>query len=133
MHKENLEYLDKVFIRGLRIDTVIGLYDWEKQFQQPLLFDLDLFTHLDASAQSDAIGDTINYKTVSDWMIEQVQQNQYELLEPLAETLCQALLCQWPSLVAVRLTCHKPQAVNPATSVGIEILRWQSLDNSPQK
>lgn len=115
--------MDRIFIQGLRTQAVIGMYDWEKQFKQPLIFDIEIETDLRTSSASDAIEDTIDYKVISDKIINWVENNQFELIEPLAEMICQQLLTQHPSAERIHLTCHKPNAVIDAESVGIRISR----------
>lgn len=115
--------LDKIFIQGLSVETVIGVYDWEKQIKQPLVFDLELTTDLAKAAQSDNIKDTVCYKTISDEIITLSVSTQFELLESLAERVCQQILTEHPAVSAVRLKLHKPKAVPKAQSVGLEIYR----------
>ena len=57
--------MDIVFIRGLRIEAVIGIYDWEREIRQPLFFDLEMATDIRKAAASDNIEDTLDYKTIS--------------------------------------------------------------------
>lgn len=117
---------DILFIHGLRVDTIIGIYDWEKQAEQPLIFDIELSTSLVDSAQSDAINDTVNYKTVSDDIIEWVKASRFELIETLAEQLCQRLFNHYPKVSEIALTLNKPHAVIAANSVGLKIRRRRS-------
>ncbi|NCN42751.1 MAG: dihydroneopterin aldolase [Piscirickettsiaceae bacterium CG_4_9_14_3_um_filter_43_564] len=114
---------DILFIKGLRVDTLIGIYDWEKQAEQPLIFDIELSTCLTPSAQSDAIDDTVNYKTVSDDIIEWVKASRFELIETLAEQLCQRIFDRNPKVSEIALTLNKPQAVIAAQAVGLKIRR----------
>lgn len=115
--------MDAIFIKGLKTEAVIGMYDWEQAFKQPLIFDLEILTDLRNCSTSDAIEDTIDYKVISDKIIDWVENNQYELLEPLAEMICQRILEQHASAQRIELTCHKPNAVIQADSVGIRIVR----------
>ena len=52
--------MDKVFIEGLQIDALIGIYDWERRIRQPLVFDIEMAFDNRIPAASDAIGDTLN-------------------------------------------------------------------------
>lgn len=117
---------DILFIYGLRVDTIIGIYDWEKQAEQPLIFDIELTTRLIDSAKSDAINDTVNYKTVSDDVIEWVQASRFELIETLAEQLCTYLIKRYPKIQEIALTLNKPHAVIAAQAVGLKIRRQRS-------
>ncbi len=115
--------MDTIFIEQLRVDTIIGVYDWEKQFKQPLYLDIEIHTDIRASAQTEDLNKTVNYKTVSDDIIEFIEANRYELLETLAEDLCQSILKSYPSIDSLTLTVKKPQAVLQANIVGIRITR----------
>lgn len=114
---------DLILIEGLQINTVIGVYDWEKQFEQPLVFDLELSTDLRASAASDNIDDTVNYKTISDELIALVKASRYELIETLAEAVCQHIFEHHQGVDAILLTLRKPNAVVEAKNVGLKIYR----------
>lgn len=114
---------DIIFIQNLRVDTVIGVYDWEKQFKQPLFFDLEMWTDIRASALTDDIALTVNYKVISDEVIAWTQSHTFELLETLAEKLCQTLLTNHPGIQQLRLSVKKPQAVLQAETVGLKITR----------
>lgn len=118
---------DILFIQGLRVNTIIGIYDWEKQAEQPLIFDLELSTSLAPSAATDAIADTVNYKTLSDDIIKWVTESRFELIETLAEQLCQRIFTRYPKVSEIALTLHKPHAVIAAKSVGLKIRRYRML------
>ncbi len=117
--------MDIIFIEELRVDTVIGVYEWEKQFKQPLYFDIEMQTSILASTQHDDINKTVNYKTLSDYVIKFVTETRYELLETLAEDLCKLILQSYPEIKILTLTIKKPQAVPQANTVGIRIIRSQ--------
>ncbi len=114
---------DTIFIQGLKTQAVIGVYDWEKQFKQPLIFDLSLATDLRAAAQSDQLADTVNYKAISDEIIELVAACRFELIESLAEAVCQHIFDHHAGVSAIELTLHKPNAVIETDSVGLKIHR----------
>lgn len=120
------DYADIIFIENLRVDTVIGVYDWEKQFQQPLYFDLEMHTDIRASAATDDLALTVNYKAISDEVIMWVETHTFELLETLAEKLCQTLLTQHLGIQKLTLTVKKPQAVRQANTVGLKITRQRA-------
>lgn len=114
---------DQIFIQGLLVNTVIGVYDWEKQFKQPLIFDIEMSTDLIKAAQSDDIDDTVNYKTISDEVIDLVSSSRFELIESLAETVCRHIFEHHAAVKAIRLKLSKPNAVPEAQSVGLSIYR----------
>lgn len=114
--------MDKVFIRGLTIDAVIGVFDWEKQIQQPLVFDLEMDWDISQAAKTDQLEFALNYAAVSDRVIEFVQGTQFELLESLLEKLA-ALLIEEFDIPCLKLKVEKPAVVPQARVVGLEIVR----------
>ncbi|HHW4683415.1 MAG TPA: dihydroneopterin aldolase, partial [Xylella sp.] len=87
--------MDKVFIEGLEIDALIGIYDWERRVRQVLCFDLEMGFDNRVPAASDNIVDTLNYKAISERLIEVVQQSDYGLVETLAEHCAAVLLAEF--------------------------------------
>ena len=114
--------MDKVFIEGLEIEALIGIYDWERRIRQPLLFDVEMAFDNRRPAASDAIGDTLNYKDVSKRLIEFVSQSDFGLVETLAER-CAAIILDEFDVRHVRLKLSKPGAVRGARAVGVIIER----------
>jgi len=98
--------MDIVFIRDLRIDTVIGIYDWEREIRQTVVFDLEMGADIAKAAVSDAIGDTLDYKSVSKRLIEFVRESEFQLVETLAER-CAAIVLEEFQVPWVRLTLNK--------------------------
>ncbi len=113
---------DRVFIEGLAIETVIGVYDWEKEIRQRVVLDLELDTGLAPAGVSDALADTVDYRAVADRLIALVGGARFELLEALGEAICNCLLREFP-VRRVRLKLSKPGAVAEAANVGIRIER----------
>ena len=114
--------LDRVFIEGLEIEALIGIYDWERRIRQPLLFDVEMAFDNRKPAASDAIEDTLNYKDVSKRLVDFVSQSDFGLVETLAER-CAALILDEFGVRHVRLKLSKPGAVRGARAVGVIIER----------
>lgn len=114
--------MDKVFIEGLRIDALIGIYDWERRVRQTLRFDLEMAFDNRRPAASDDIADTLNYKAVSKRLVEFVEQSDFGLVETLAER-CAQLVMQEFGVPWLRLKLSKPGAVRGADAVGVVIER----------
>jgi len=114
--------MDKVFIEGLEIETLIGIYDWESRIRQPLLFDLEMAFDNRKPAATDDIADTLNYKDVSKRLIDFVSQSEYQLVETLAERCADIVLREF-GVAHVRLKLSKPGAVRGAKAVGVVIER----------
>lgn len=114
--------MDIIFIRDLRIDTVIGIYDWERAIRQTLSFDLEMATDIAASAATDDIADTLNYKAVAKRVIAFVENSEFLLVETLAERVA-ALIMEEFDVPWLRLTLNKGGAVRGAQGVGVIIER----------
>jgi dihydroneopterin aldolase len=113
---------DTVFIRGLRAETVIGVYDWERRVRQLLVLDLELAVDTRAAAASDEVADTLDYGAIAERMLTEIEGSSHRLIETLAERLAAVLLAEF-TVPWVRLTLSKPTAVPAAQAVGITIER----------
>ena len=114
--------MDKVFIAGLEIETVIGIYEWERKIRQPLVFDVEMAFDNRVPAASDDIVDTLDYKAISKRLIAFVSASSFGLVETLAERCAEMILIEFP-VAAVRLKLGKPGAVRGAAAVGVIIER----------
>lgn len=113
---------DKVFISQLQVNTIIGVFDFEKQAKQALFFDVEMLTNFAQAAKSDNVNDVVDYAKVSARIIAHCEATQVELLETLAEQLATIILSEF-AVSQVTLRISKPQAVIEAQTVGIEITR----------
>jgi dihydroneopterin aldolase len=114
--------MDIIFLRDLRIDTIIGIYDWERSTRQTVSLDLEMASDIRKAAASDHIDDTLNYKAVAKRLIAFVGASEFQLVETLAERICELVLEEFP-VPWVRLTLNKGGAVRGAKGVGIIIER----------
>jgi len=114
--------MDIVFIHDLQIETVIGIYDWERKIRQTISLDIEMATDISKAAKSDDIEDALSYKTVAKRLIEFIEQSEFELVEALAERICSIVMEEF-SVPWVKLTLHKPGAVRGSKSVGVIIER----------
>lgn len=119
--------MDKVFIEGLEIEALIGIYDWERRIRQPLQFDIEMAFDNRRPAASDTIADTLDYKAVSKRLIDFVSQSGFGLVETLAER-CASLILDEFAVAHVRLKLSKPGAVRGARAVGVIIERGRSAE-----
>jgi 2-amino-4-hydroxy-6-hydroxymethyldihydropteridine diphosphokinase len=122
--------MDRVFIEGLEIEALIGIYDWERRIRQPLQFDIEMAFDNRKPAASDAIADTLDYKAVSKRLIEFVSQSSYGLVETLAER-CASLILNEFAVTQLRLKLSKPGAVRGARAVGVIIERSREATSTP--
>ena len=116
--------MDIVFIKDLQIETVIGIYDWERKIRQTVSLDIEMAADIKKAAKSDKIDDALSYKDVAKRLIEFVEKSEYELVESLAEEVCRIIRDEF-DVPWVRLTLHKPGAVRSSKSVGVIIERGE--------
>ncbi len=114
--------MDKVFIEALEIECVIGIYDWEREVRQRVEIDLEMWVDLAAAAKSDAIEDTLNYKSVAKRVLAFVQESRFRLVEALAGEIARIVLEEF-RVARVRVTVHKPGAVRHSKDVGVIVER----------
>jgi dihydroneopterin aldolase len=114
--------MDIVFIRELKIDTVVGIYDWERRIRQQVVLDLDMGMDLKPAAKSGRIEDTLDYKAVAKRVVQHVGGKEFQLVETLAEEVA-AIVMQEFKIRWVKVTLHKPGAVSGSKSVGVLIER----------
>lgn len=114
--------MDTVFLHGLEVDCVIGLWDWERQFKQTLEIDVDLGTDIRKAASSDSIDDTVDYKAVTKRIMLLAETGGFLLVEALAEAIAQAVLAEF-DVHWTRVRINKKSAVRQVRDVGVVIER----------
>jgi dihydroneopterin aldolase len=114
--------MDIVYIRELRVETIIGIFDWEREVKQVVSLDLEMQTDIRKSAQSDHIDDTLNYKAVAKRLIGYIEASSFQLVETLAEQ-CAKIVLEEFGVSWVKLRLSKPGAVRGARDVGVIIER----------
>jgi len=114
--------MDIVYIRDLRIDAVIGIYDWERRIQQQISVDIEMGWDNRPAAQSDDIKDTLNYKAAANLIKELVDKSEFQLVEALAEHIAELLLDKM-KIPWVKVSLGKPLAVTDSQEVGVIIER----------
>lgn len=117
--------MDRVFIEDLRIETVIGIYDWERTTRQVVALDIEMAFDNTKPAATDRIEDTLDYKAVSKRLIAFVEAAQFELVETLAER-CAGIIRGEFGVTWLRLKLSKPGAVTGSRAVGVIIERGDS-------
>ncbi len=113
---------DIVFIEDLRIETIIGIYDWEREIKQTIALDIEMATDNEKAARSENITDALNYKAVAKRMIAFTESSQFQLVETLSERLAEIILHEF-DVTWVRLKLSKLGAVTGSRSVGVIIER----------
>lgn len=126
--------MDVIFIRGLRVETVIGVNDWERQVKQTVTLDLEMGTNIHRAAKSDSLDHTLDYKMVAKRLIQFVSKSRFRLIETLGERIAAMVLSEF-SVSWLRLTLSKPGAVRGSREVGIIIERdahWRGVRQNEQ-
>tara|TARA_Y100000996_G_C22393773_1_gene590252 strand:- start:416 stop:769 length:354 start_codon:yes stop_codon:yes gene_type:complete len=114
--------MDIIFLRNLKIDTVIGIYDWERRIKQTVILDLEMATDIKKAAKSDDIADTLDYKAIAKRVISFVEESEYKLVETLAERIAEIIVNEF-KVPWMKLSLNKIGAIRGARDVGVIIER----------
>lgn len=118
--------MDIIFLHDIKIDCVIGIWDWERQIKQTVIIDLDMGFDIRRAAASDAIDNTLNYKAVAKRVQQFVGESQFQLVETMAERVAEILLNEF-KLPWVRVRINKRGAVRGARDVGVIVERGKRV------
>ena len=114
--------MDIIFLHGLEVECVIGVWEWERQITQKIVIDLDMGWDISQAAASDDLSDTLSYKDVAKRVVAHVEDVKANLVERLAEDIAHILLdefgCQW-----CRVRVNKPGAITGSKDVGVVVER----------
>ena len=114
--------MDIIFLRNLRIEAIIGIFDWERKVKQPVFFDIEMAADIKKAAASDHIDDTLEYKSLSKAVIYFVEKSEFQLVERLAEKVSELIIHDF-NVPWLKLTLNKKGALRHADDVGIIIER----------
>ena len=119
--------MDRIYLRELKVEAIIGYYEWERQVKQTVLIDLEFATDVAAAAKHDDISRTLNYKSIAKRTQSFVSESTFHLLETLAEQLAEILVREF-DLAWLKITLHKPGAIRNSRDVGVVIERRREQD-----
>ena len=114
--------MDIVYIRDLKVDTIIGIYDWEREVRQTVSLDLEMAFDISEAARTDNIEHTLNYKAVAKRLIAFIEGSEFLLVETMAEQAA-AIVREEFNVSWLRLRLSKPGAVRGSRDVGVIIER----------
>ncbi len=114
--------MDIVYLHDLKVDCVIGIFEWERRIKQTIHIDLDMAADIRRAAASDAIADTLDYKAVAKRLVDFAGDSQFQLVETLAEKIAGIVLSEF-KVPWVRVRINKKGAVRNADAVGVIIER----------
>ncbi len=113
---------DIVYIQDLQVETVIGVFAWERKIKQKISLDLEMVTDIRMAAETDQIANTLDYKKIAKATISLIEENQFQLIETFAEAIAKMIIktfdVQW-----LKLRISKPGAIRKSKDVGLIIER----------
>jgi dihydroneopterin aldolase len=116
---------DRIFLRGLTVECIIGFIDWERRVKQTIVIDLEFPVDCRAAARTDEVANTVDYKSVAKRVIAFVEASEFKLVETLAHRLGMLVIEEF-SLEWVRISVNKPGAIRGSRDVGIMLERTRA-------
>jgi 7,8-dihydroneopterin aldolase/epimerase/oxygenase len=113
---------DRIFLRGLTAECIIGFIEWERRVKQTVVVDLELPVDCRRASVSDDVADTVDYKRVAKRVLAYIEASEFKLVETLAHRLALLLLEEF-GLEWVRISLNKPGAIRNSRDVGVVIER----------
>lgn len=114
--------MDRIFLTDLRIEAVIGIWEWERAITQTVSLDLEMATDVKKAAASDSIDDALNYRDIAKQLIEFVRESEFQLVESLAEAVARLIVVEH-GVPWVNVAVSKPGAIDGSREVGVRIER----------
>ena len=115
-------HADTIFLSDMRVETVIGIWEWERKIRQTVSIDLEMGADIRRAAETDSIDDTLNYKAVAKRVQQFVSEAEFQLVETLAEKVAGIILVEF-DVPRVTVRINKPGAIRGARDVGVMITR----------
>jgi dihydroneopterin aldolase len=116
--------MDKIFLEELKIETIIGIWEWERKIRQTVIIDLEMSADIARAAATDDVADTLNYTSVAKRLQEFVGGSSFQLVETLAERIAAVVRDEF-DVAWVKVTVHKPGAIRGSKDVGVIIERGE--------
>lgn len=113
---------DTIYVRGLRLETVIGFHDWERAVPQSVCVDLEIYTDTVAAGVSDSVEDTHDYEMIIQRLQEVAKNESYQLVEALAARITEVVLGEF-KVRHIKVRVGKLGAVRGTDDVGVVIER----------
>ena len=113
---------DTIYLYDLRVDAVVGIWDWERKIRQVVSIDLEMGADIRKAAATDSVEDTLNYKNVAKRVQQFVADSEFQLVETLAEKIAELVLAEF-DVPWIDVRINKPGAIRNARDVGVRIRR----------
>jgi dihydroneopterin aldolase len=119
--------MDRIFLDELKVDTGIGIWEWERRIRQTVVIDIEMSADIAKAAASDDVVDTLNYKSVAKRVQSFVADSSFKLVETLAERIA-AIIREEFDVAWVKVRVNKPGAIRGSKAVGVLIERGERPD-----
>ena len=116
--------MDKVFIKDLEVETIIGIFGWEREVKQKVRISMEMSFDISMAGKTDKIDDALDYKKIGKSVVKLVSSSSFFLVEKMAEEIAKLVLKD-KKIAELRLCVEKPGALRGSKSVGVEIFRCQ--------
>jgi len=116
---------DRIFLRGLQVECLIGFIEWERRIKQTVVIDIELPVDCARAAETDDVTNTVDYKRVAKRVIAFVEASEFKLVETLAHRVAMIVIEEF-QLAWVRLSVNKPGAIRGSRDVGVSIERTRA-------
>jgi len=119
--------MDRIFLHELKVDTIIGIWEWERRIRQTVVIDLEMSADIAKAAATDDVADTLNYKSVAKRVQSFVADSSFQLVETLAERIA-GIIREEHGVAWVSVRVNKPGAIRGSKAVGVLIERGERPD-----
>lgn len=116
---------DRIFLRGLAVECIIGFIDWERRIKQTVVIDLELPADCRRAALTDSVDDTLDYKRVAKRIVAFVEASGFNLVETMAHRVALLVLEEF-GIEWIRISINKPGAIRGSRDVGVSIQRTRA-------
>ena len=121
--------MDTIFLKDLTVETIIGIWGWERKIRQTVVINLEMAADIRRAAATDSVEDTLNYKAVAKRVQQFVADSEFQLVETLAERIAAIVVDEF-GVERVRVEVSKPGAIRGSRDVGVRIERGPGVDSA---
>ena len=126
-NKKLFNYEKKILIKELILNLRLGYYDFEKQKNQKVKFNLEIDYEDKKPTNDKDIKSIVNYGKIVKLITKLVKNKHYNFLETLAEDVFDELFKD-KRIGKITLQIEKLEILKECTSVGIQITKKRSYE-----